>query len=178
MSDPELIKSLRNKETVELVVYGSRAPRCFRTDAFIEDGRPHALSSISLATWSLLSSHIKDYRNGVLSYVRRLICFPVVLFYIAFIVNASFLPEVDNIDELYMTFMIQIILVILLILSIFVVRWRVGTHLQEEFHPAVIQVVDELRPSIVEAGFDVEYIVLPGWRNRSVLRFHRRDPEV
>lgn len=171
MTDPALYKSLRNTETVELVVYGSRT-RCFHNDAFIEDGRPHALSAISLNTWSLLSSNINGYRIGVISYSRKFVLLPLLFFYVALVGTPILIPDPD------VFWIVQLaIIAIFMFMMVFVVRRLVGNHLENDFHPAVTRVVDELRPAISENGFEVEYVVEPGWRRRSVLRFHRKEEE-
>lgn len=171
MTDPALYKSLRDTESVELVVHGSRAPRCFchQSDVFIEDGRPHALSAISLANWSLLSSNIKDYRNGVLSYTRKFILLPLLVFYTIIFIPV-FMPSQD------LFWVAQLCMIPLVFLFVFVIKRLVANYLKEEFHPAVHRVVDEMRPAISESGFEVEYIVQDGWwKPRSILRFTRKE---
>ena len=171
MTDPSLYKSLRDTERVELVVYGSRAPRCFCTpsDVFIEDGRPHALSAISLANWSLLSSSIKDYRNGVLTYTRKFVLLPLLLFY-AIIFIPVFMPSQD------LFWVAQLCMIPLVFVFVFVIKRLMANYLRDEFHPAVHCVVDELRPVISDSGFEMEYIVQDGWfRPRSTLCFTPKE---
>lgn len=171
MKDPSLYKSLRNTESVELVVQGSRGPRCFcrQSDVYIEDGRPNDLSSISLANWSLLSSSIKDYSNGILTYTRKFILFPLLLFY-AIIFIPVFMPS----DDLF--WVVQLSMFPLMFLFVFVIRRLVAKYVRDEFHPAVHRVVDELRPAISDSGFEVEYVVKDGcWNSRSILRFTRKE---
>lgn len=166
MTDPELCKSLRDNEKVELVVFGSRL-RCFHQDAgFIEDGRPFALRNINISTWSLLSSSIKDYRNGLLSYKRKFVLIPLLLFYMII-----FLPAFLPYDIFWVA---QLCLIPAILFWIVVLRHLVAKYLKNEAHPAVQRVVDELRPAISDCGFEVEYVVDPGWR-RSTLLFIRKE---
>jgi hypothetical protein len=171
MKDSTLYKSLRDTERVELVVYGSRAPRCLCTqsDVFIEDGRPHSLSAISLANWSLLSSSIKDYRNGVLTYTRKFLLLPLLLFY-AIIFIPVFMPNQD------LFWVAQLFMIPLVFAFVVLIKQLVANYLKNEFHPAIHRVVDELMPAISASGFEMEYIVEDGWwRPRSILCFTRKE---
>jgi len=163
MTDPALYKKLRDAETVDLVVYGSRM-RCFCQDvALIEDGRPYLLRSIPISTWSLLACSVKHYRNGVMNYIRKFVLVPLILFYVLFLLP-FFFP-----DDIY-----WIVLACLLpafVIWLFVVHRLVRKFLTDEFHPAVKRVVEELGPDISDCGFEVEYIVQNERSLRSILRF-------
>jgi len=167
MTDPSLYTSLRDTEVVELVVSGSRM-RWFHQDVFIEDGRPYALRHIPISTWSLLSSSIKDYRNGLLTYNRKFVLTFLLLIYIL-ICLPVFVP-----DGAYY-WVSQAFVIPMALIWICVTRRFVRTYLADEFHPAVQRVVDELRPAITDCGYEVEYIVQHGWCNRSILRLSRNE---
>jgi hypothetical protein len=175
MTDPSFYKNLQDTERVELVVYGSSpwwwscCAFCTESDDFIDDGRPHELSAISLADWSLLSSSIKDYRNGVLTYTRKFFYPPLLLFYIIILIPV-FMPEQ------YWVWVAQQCAIALMVIFICVIRCLVANYLRDKFHPAVYGVVEELRPAISASGFEMEYIVLDGWwQPRSILCFTRNE---
>jgi len=166
MTDPALYKSLRDTEVVELVVCGSRAP-CFHRDVFIEDGRPYALRHIPISTWSLLSSSTKDCSHGLMSYMRKSVLTFLLLIYILIFLPV-FVP-----DGAYWVALASMNLVALV--WICVAHHFVRKYLEDEFHPAVQRIVDELRPAITDCEYEVEYIVQHCWRPRSILRFSQKE---
>ena len=172
MIDPALYKSLRTTESVDVVVYGRRR-FCNSNELFLEDGRPRALDSINISTWSLLSSSIKEYCNGLLSYSKKfIVCLLSAIYLVIFLPGIVF-PDLPSYAGFWIA---EAFMMSAFVVAVFVIRHYIRKYMKDEFHPAVQRVVDELRPAILDCGFDVEYIVRSGWTNRSFLRFiHKED---
>jgi hypothetical protein len=142
-----------------VVVGGSRG--FWSNDVYLaENGRPRELSSISLATWSLLSTSIKDYILGLYkSIAKYLIAYVFVIYIQMFVVafNDSFYENPAWIVVVY-----WVVVALLFIPGIATLHSFLYKHCATDFHESVQSVVQELRPAIIEAGFEVDYIVEDG----------------
>ena len=111
------------------------------------EDRPKELSSLPLATWSLLTERVKKYLDGWLKLkpvqILYLISFVCALIYLAFVAVTGSSNDVP------------FGVVLTVILMVLVMKHYREKYLKEDFHPLVQSLLEELGPSFTEAGFKV-----------------------
>jgi len=98
-----------SQQPVDLFVFNakrgkSRLFECWssKSEAWLEEGRPRELSSLPLATWSLLTTSVKEYQRGLrevnLRILRRIMLPTYVAWIIALMLSGSAYGK-GNMDE-------------------------------------------------------------------------------
>jgi len=167
---------LVNDRSIDLYVYHSRGKGIWRRndDKWLEEGRPRELSALTLSTWSLLSTSIRDYQTGLQQYLGRLLTRMLLPLYVVWF-GSLFLVNLEFVLGYYL------ILLLALSLIIIVSSYYKQKYVDEVFNPAVATVVEELATKLLEAGFEVQFMVETGeWfkrPSRSFLRFNPIEDE-
>ena len=163
-------------EAVDLYIYNSRGSKgryCWSSwwsggapQLWLEEGRPRPLSSVPLATWSLLTTSVKDYQRGVRELrtrILRRIILPAYFFWlVGFLVSMKDLEEGDLVTAGWISSVSWWALVSVICAAPFLAQYWSHQHVSTIFHPAIQTVLDELSPQLMAAGFDVRLVVQQG----------------
>mmetsp|Transcript_29929 Transcript_29929/g.64075 ORF Transcript_29929/g.64075 Transcript_29929/m.64075 type:complete len:227 (-) Transcript_29929:453-1133(-) len=131
-------------------------------EAWLGDGRPRELSSLPLATWSLLTTSVKEYQSALLEVQRRIIrrlLIPIYIIWAAALVSSSQAYGAVN-PEKANNAMLLINLCFLLALfgTVLIARHFTQNHAKDVFQPGVDSVLRELDRPLAESGFDVKLV--------------------
>ena len=165
--------NLVESQPVDLYIHSSRGKSarfwsCCSTheQRWLEEGRPRELSSLPLATWSLLTTSIKEYQRGLREsstrILRRIILPTYFIWFLCLIVSMMYIESGDVADGALISSLSWYGLIIVLIASIFITKYYTEKHVVEVFHPAVQTVLQELDGQLVQAGYDVKLFVQEG----------------
>lgn len=122
-------------------------------------GRPRELSSLSLSTWSLLTTSIREYQRGQRQYAAKVYLRMILPVYIVWVVSLF----VDiGLESPAFFIMGYLFLIIMIGVSFFVAAHYRQQQVNEVFHPAVSTVIEELTPQLTATGYEVVYMVDPG----------------
>ncbi|CAB9504340.1 expressed unknown protein [Seminavis robusta] len=164
--------------SVDLYIHNSRGKGIWKTQAWLEEGRPRELASLNIATWSLLTTSIKDYQLGLRQakariYVRMVL--PMYFLWLMCLMGATSYTTIQEAD------MINLItsfgLIAMIFVSLMVSSHFQQVHVDEVFNPAVQSVLQELAPKLTEAGWEVTLMTEAGsWCRRPTVSFLRFTP--
>jgi hypothetical protein len=162
---------------VDLHVYNSGGRGLWSNDAWLEEGRPRELSRLNLATWSLLTTSIREYQTGVRRYQAKMVLRMILPIY-ALWFGSLFIVDLEGVhtmDAHWIVSYYMTLIALIIAAGMFASHLR-QKHVEQNFHPAVQSVLQELNPKLIEAGFEVQYMVQEGqWfprkPSKSFLRF-------
>ena len=149
--------------SVDLFVYKSSGRGLWSEEQWLEEGRPRALSSLNLATWSLLTTSIREYQTGVRRYGAKIALRMILPLYAAWF-GSLFVLDFEGVHSLdaHWIVMYYLSLVALLFMAAMIAAHFRDVNVQQNFHPAVQAVLDELQPKLMETGYEVQYMVEQG----------------
>ncbi|MGK3759960.1 MAG: hypothetical protein ACI8RD_012277, partial [Bacillariaceae sp.] len=137
-----------------------------REQHWLEEGRPRELASLPLATWSLLTTSIKEYQRGLREssnrVLRRIVLPTYFIWFVCLIISMMYIEGGDVVDGALISSISWYGLIIVLISSVFITKYYTQKHVVEVFHPAVQTVLQELDEKLIESGYDVKLFVQNG----------------
>lgn len=175
-------------QPVDLLVHHSRGRSIFTSVvrvAWLGEGRPRELSSVKLATWSLLTTSIQEYQRGLREHSMRIVRRGILPIYVVWVLGLYVLMMngFDVVGQVVLDFYWYGLLFIL-VASVMVSKHYTQQHVDRVFHPAVQTVLQELDQPLRDSGYSVTLMVDNGsWfpvikETRSFLRFEPlRDEE-
>jgi hypothetical protein len=162
--------------SVDLYIHHSRGKGIWSYHAWLEEGRPRELASLNLATWSLLTTSVKEYQLGLRQAASRVYVRMVLPMYVIWLLSTfglAFFPTGGT--EILMSIVIPFGFLAMVVVSVMVSSCFQQNYVDRVFNPAVQSVLDELEPKLTEAGFEVTLMVETGaWcvkPTKSFLRF-------
>ncbi|MGK3738157.1 MAG: hypothetical protein ACI90V_005004 [Bacillariaceae sp.] len=163
---------LVESQSVDLFIHSSRGKSRFwsclstREQHWLEEGRPRELASLPLATWSLLTTSIKEYQRGLREssnrVLRRIVLPTYFIWFVCLIISMMYIEGGDVVDGALISSISWYGLIIVLISSVFITKYYTQKHVVEVFHPAVQTVLQELDEKLIESGYDVKLFVQNG----------------
>jgi hypothetical protein len=163
---------LVESQPLDLYIHSSRGKSrfwsCLSTheQLWLEEGRPRELSSLPLATWSLLTTSIKEYQRGLREcsnrILRRIILPAYFIWFLCIILSTMYIEAGSVDDGVLISSLSWYGLIIVLISSIFITKYYTQKHVVEVFHPAVQTVLQELDEQLIQSGYDVKLFVQDG----------------
>jgi len=136
---------------------------CSKSEAWLEEGRPRELSSLPLATWSLLTTSVKEYQRGLhevrLRILRRIMLPTYLAWTIALVWLLAAYDEGNEVEGNFISAFSFFGLFLAILASVFVARRYTQNHAEEVFHPSIQTVLQELDRPLTEAGFEVRLMV-------------------
>ena len=176
-----------SQQPVDLFIYNSNRGKtrlfgCLsdKKESWLEEGRPRELSSLPLATWSLLTTSIKEYQRGLrevhLRTLRRILLPTYFLWVAALFWSGAAYGEGKNKEGNFISILAAYGFFFMLFASIFVVRYFTQKHAQDIFHPSIQTVLQELERPLLDAGFEVRLMVEGNSTGKPVVSFLRFSP--
>lgn len=169
---------LVDDRSVDLYVYSSRGKGLWTNDAWLEEGRPRELSSLPLATWSLLTTSVREYQTGVRRYSAKIALRMILPIYVLWF-GSLFIFDLEGVHgmEAHFIALYYFTLMALVFVAIMIASHFKQQHVDETFHPSVQEVLQELNPKLMEAGYEVQYMVEHGsWCRKPTKAFLRFAP--
>ena len=145
---------------------------------WLQDGRPRDLSDVSLATWSLLTTSIKEYQTGMRRYTTKIYLRMILPVYLIWVVSLFFvsLEGVHQSEEVFIVAYYFIFVAIVVFAAMVAAHYK-QKHVDEVFNPAVQTVIEELQDKLNECGYEVVFMVETGsWCQKASLGFLRFTP--
>lgn len=154
-----------------LCIYNSAGRSLWSNQPWLSEGRPAELSSFNLATWSLLTSSIRDFQTALRVRTSKVYVRLLLPFYFVWFTSLFFLDMSNEI-----TFRIHWWCLIAIIIGArLLMYYYQQKHAEEVFHPSVRAVLEELTPKFKETGFSVTLVKETGswcWASsKSFLQF-------
>mmetsp|Transcript_5486 Transcript_5486/g.6054 ORF Transcript_5486/g.6054 Transcript_5486/m.6054 type:complete len:227 (-) Transcript_5486:176-856(-) len=162
---------LVDTKPVDLFIHSSRGKSrfwsCFSAhELWLEEGRPRDLSSLPLATWSLLTTSIKEYQRGLhelnIRIIRRFILPTYFIWFFCLMISMMYIEEGNITQGTLVSAISWYGLLIVLFASVFISKYYTQKHVDEIFHPAVKLVLEELDGQLMECGYEVRLFVQEG----------------
>ena len=169
---------LVDDRSIDLYVYNSRGKGLWSNDAWLEEGRPRELSSLNLATWSLLTTSIREYQTGLRRYTAKIALRMILPIYFLWFMSL-FVVDLEGVHSMDPVFIVAYYfsLIAMICLSFMVAAYFKQQHVDEVFNPAVQAVLQELNPKLLEAGYEVVLMVETGaWCQKPTKAFLRFSP--
>ena len=159
-----------SQQPVDLFIFNAKRGKsrmfdCWssKSESWLEEGRPRELSSLPLATWSLLTTSVKEYQRGLrdmnLRIMRRIMIPTYIIWFLVLIGSGTAYGNGNRGKGDLISVMGWIGCCVTLVASVFVLRYYTQKHAQEVFHPSIQIVLQELGTPLSSAGFDVRLMV-------------------
>lgn len=150
--------------TIDLYLYHSKGNRLlWSNDQWLEEGRPRELATLNLATWSLLTTSIKQYQTGLRRNSAKIAIRLLVPIYFVWLLSIIFLDSSYGINftesEPFMILLFYGSFILYIFGALMYSRKYRNQYAIEHFHPAIETVLTELQQSLLDTGYQVEYIV-------------------
>lgn len=167
-SQVQLVDS--SQKPVDLFIFNANSGKsrlfdCWSSNprAWLEEGRPRELSSLPLATWSLLTTSVKEYQRGLrevyLRVLRRIMLPTYIAWIIALVGSGAAYGNGNEQEGNLISALAGLGFFLTICASIFVVRHFLQKHAEEVFHPSIHTVLQELDRPLAEAGFEVRLMI-------------------
>jgi hypothetical protein len=163
--------------SVDLFIHHSRGKGIWSYNAWLEEGRPRELASLNLATWSLLTTSVKEYQLGLRQAAARVYVRMVLPMYVVWIMCTIGLTSNSSVTEDLISVVITFGFLGMIVASLMVSSCYQQQYVDQVFNPAVQSVLDELEPKLTEAGYEVTLMVETGaWCVKPTKAFLRFTP--
>ena len=163
------VQLVDGSQPVDLFIYNVKRGKqrlwscCLQHEAWLEEGRPRELSSLPLATWSLLTTSVKEYQRGLrelnLRILRRILLPAYLLWIVALLMSTSAYNEGNQEEGNLLSTLNLWGLVLTVFASGFIARHFTQKHAEEVFHPSIQTVLQELDRPLTESGFEVRLMI-------------------
>jgi len=176
-----------SQQPIDLFIYNSKRGKsrlcdCWSSnpEMWLEEGRPRELSSLPLATWSLLTTSVKEYQRGLrevsLRILRRIMLPAYFGWLLALIWSGAAYGDGKEEKGNIVSAIAFFGLFFSIFASVFVVRHFTFRHARDIFHPSIQTVLQELDGALVAAGFEVRLMVEENSFGNPVVSFLRFTP--